>query len=261
MNREELLALVDANMAAMYATDTRATPGGEVVERPGLRCCRTPRGTAMTNLVITTARVDAATLARETDRVYRRAGHPFSVWLRAHADEALAAAAPSRGFRELTAVPAMILAPRDAVPPPSCAEPLEIAAVADETGRAAFAAVVGEAWTVYGTPAESTAEHFATLASVAAPGAQGFLARRDGVPVAAAVLYLAHGVGGVGWVATRPAHARRGYGAAITWAVVAAGFARGAAFMSLQASPMGAPIYRRLGFTTPTHYRVFVAVA
>jgi predicted GNAT family acetyltransferase len=260
VDRATLLALIDASMATMYATDTRATPGGEVVKEAGFVCCRTPRGTAMTNLVVPIGRGDAAALHRVTDRVYRRAGHPFSVWLRAHADDAVAAAAPSLGFREITTVPGMVLAPGDAVPP-SPPDDLVIAPVADETDRRAFASVVSTAWTVYGTPAESTAEHFATPASVAGPRTQAFLARRDGVAVAGAILYLAHGVGGIGWVATLPAWARRGYGAAVTWAVVRAGLARGAAFLSLQASPMGAPVYRRLGFTMPTHYRVFVAAA
>ncbi len=41
--------------------------------------------------------------------------------------------------------------------------------------------------------------------------------------------------------------------------MIAEGLRRGARFMSLQASPMGEPMYRRMGFTTPTHYRWFLA--
>ena len=89
------------------------------------------------------------------------------------------------------------------------------------------------------------------------PAVQAYLAYRDGRAVAGALLYMAHGVGGIGWVATVPEEFGRGYGAAVTGTVVAEGLRRGAAFLNLQASPMGAPMYARLGFTTPTHYRWF----
>jgi predicted GNAT family acetyltransferase len=59
-------------------------------------------------------------------------------------------------------------------------------------------------------------------------------------------------------VGTLPRAFGRGYGTAVTWEVVEQGLARGVPFLSLQASPMGAPVYARMGFTTPTRYRVFV---
>jgi len=105
----------------------------------------------------------------------------------------------------------------------------------------------------------SVTEHFETAASVSGPETQAYLAYRDGRAVAGAILYMAHGVGGIGWVATLPAEFGRGYGRAVTRAVIEDGFARGARFMNLQASPMGEPMYRRMGFTTPTHYRWFLA--
>src|SRR5207247_758593 len=158
--RAELLALMDANMVAVYAADTRATPGGAVAETPGLVMCRTPHGTVATNLAI---------LSRRTD------------------------------------------------------------------------------------------EHFASLAGVTGPTTKAYLAYQDGHAVAGAILYMAHGVGGIGWVGTLPEEFGRGYGRAVTSAVIAAGLGRGARFMSLQASPMGEPMYRRMGFTTPTHYSWFLA--
>jgi len=60
--RAELLALMDANMVAVYAADTRATPGGAVAETPGLVMCRTPYGTVATNMAIVTGRIDAPTI-------------------------------------------------------------------------------------------------------------------------------------------------------------------------------------------------------
>src|SRR6185503_1100241 len=115
------------------------------------------------------------------------------------------------------------------------------------------------AFGVYEVPGESITEHFLTAESVSGPATQAYLAYRAGRAVAGAVLYMAHDVGGIGWVATLPEEFGRGYGRAVTWAVIEAGIARGARFMNLQASPMGEPMYRRMGFTTPTHYRWFLA--
>ena len=120
---------------------------------------------------------------------------------------------------------------------------------------------MARAFGLYGNAEESIVEHFATLASVCGPTTQAFLAWRDGHAVAGATLYMAHGVGGIGWVGTSPDAFRRGYGQTVTRAVIAEGFRRGARFMNLQASPMGEPMYRRMGFLTPTHYRWFLAPA
>src|SRR5947208_1324076 len=142
-----------------------------------------------------------------------------------------------------------------APPPPEAT----IRPVTDDAGRAGYARVMTRAFAVYGAPEASTAEHFASLAGVVGPTTQAYLAYRDGRALAGAMLYMAHGVGGIGWVGTLPEEFGRGYGRAVTWAVIAEGLRRGARFMSLQASPMGEPMYRRMGFTTPTHYRWFLA--
>jgi hypothetical protein len=257
-DRAELLALVDRNMVAMYGADTRATPGGCVHEVPGLVLCRTPRGTLGTNMVMVTGPTDAAAVLRESEQFYRAGGHPFSVWTREHADARLDEDLRRRGFVEIHREPGMVLAP-DARGPNRARAELRIAPVRDDAGRRALAQVVAAAFALYGTPEESTEEHFATLAGVTSPTTQAFLARAGERAVAAAILYLGHGVAGVGWVATLPSEFGRGFGSAITWAVVEEGFRRGARLASLQASPMGAPMYARMGFTVATHYRWFLA--
>jgi hypothetical protein len=152
----------------------------------------------------------------------------------------------------------MVLLPADARPHPT-PDGLVVRPARDDADRAAYARIASAAFALYGAPPESTGEHFARLAAVRGPTTQGVLAERDGEPLACALLHMAHGVGAVGWVATQPGEFGRGYGAAVTCAVVAEGLRRGAAFLNLQASPMGAPLYARLGFTTPTHYRWFLA--
>jgi len=256
--REELFELMDLNWREMCRECIRATPGGWVVERDGLLVCGSPRGSMAMNMAIVTGPVSARDVRLETDRLFRAAGLPFTVWTRAHRDAALEAALPRAGFIEIHREPGMVYAPDDGAPWP-CPPELSIRPVVDDAGRDAYAAVVAEAFAVYGTAPESTRSHFASLASLIGPTIQGFVGWRDGDAVSAATLCLSHGVGGIAWVGTRTEWRGRGFGASVTWAVVEAGLRRGARFMNLQASPMGAPMYQRMGFSTPTHYTLFAA--
>jgi hypothetical protein len=254
--RDELLALMDANWREMCCACARATRGGWVVERDGLLLCGSPSGCMTTNMAIVTGPVSPATVRENTTRHFRAAGLPFTVWTRAHADAALEPALADEGFLEVHREPGMALA-RDAARAPAQPAGLVTRPVRDELGRESYGRIAAEAFAVYGVPRESTRSHFASMASVVGPATQAFLAYRGNEAVAAATLCLSHGVGGIAWVATLPEAGGCGYGAAVTQAVVDEGFRRGARFMSLQASPMGEPMYRRMGFATPTHYALF----
>src|SRR5262245_24569979 len=167
--RDELLALMDANWRAMCRGCALATPGGWVVERPGLVLCGSPSGCMTTNMAIVCGPVSPTAVREETVCHFRDAGLPFTVWTRAHADEALEPALADEGFVEVHREPGMALA-RDggrAAPPPSG---LAIRAVSDAAGRDAYAHVVAEAFAVYGAPRDSTRSHFATMESVLGGG-------------------------------------------------------------------------------------------
>ena len=260
VERAEQLTLMDLNWMEMMREITRATPGGWVVERGNLVLCGSPLGTIVANTAMVAGPIDAGSVRSETERCFRAVGLPFSVMTRDHADAALQAELVRAGFHEfeLMSTPAMALFPGGGTPSPPPPE-VEIRAVNDERGREAYGRIMAEAYGVYGAPRSAILSHFAHLASVVGPTKQAFLAYRDGAAVAGAILYLSHGVGGVGWVGTLPAEFGRGYGSAITWRVVTEGFARGVRLMNLQASRMGAPVYRRMGFSSPTRYRAFLA--
>ncbi len=256
----ELLALMDANLVAVYAADTRATPGGEVLETPGLVMCRTPQGTVATNIAIVTGPIDTRRVRDLTNAMYRPTGSPFSVWTREHADAVLEGELAREGFHPIHREPGMVLLPgaQSTAPSPTG---VTIRPVLDEAARETYARLVARAFAIYGTPETSTAEHFATLAGVSGPTTQAYLAYAADRPVAGATLYMAHGVGGIGWVGTLPEEFGHGYGRAVTKAVIEEGFRRRARFLNLQASPMGEPMYRRMGFVTPTHYRWYLVPA
>ena len=68
------------------------------------------------------------------------------------------------------------------------------------------------------------------------------------MPVATATLVLAGGIAGIHDVSTVPEARGRGIGTAMTAAALQAAHAQGFEIAFLQPSPMGRPLYERLGF-------------
>jgi hypothetical protein len=253
MERARLLRAMDLNMWEMFREITRLTRGSELFETPQYWMAYNPRGTFFHNMVMVRDAVDVEVLFAAIDRFYR-GERPFSIWVRAHADQALEAAVRALGFYDLTSTPGMALL---SDPGTVCAPPgLEIRPVTDDRGRRDYLYITAEAYATYGAPRELAEDAFVSLESVRAPHIQGFIGYVRDEPAAAAAVYLTHGVAGIGWVGTLPAHRGRRYAEAVTWAAVREGFRRGGTFANLQASPMGRPVYERMGFGRPTEYRV-----
>ena len=86
---------------------------------------------------------------------------------------------------------------------------------------------------------------FLPKAVLSDPGWRTWLARRDGVPAAAAVSYDDGELLGVYWLATLPAHRGGGLGAVLMTAILAS---RPEMASGLVATQMGLPLYERLGY-------------
>ena len=69
---------------------------------------------------------------------------------------------------------------------------------------------------------------------------------------------VSHGVAGIYWVGSTEEARGRGLGWTLTAAAVDAGLDMGAETASLQASPMGESLYRRMGFETVFDYRLWL---
>jgi GNAT superfamily N-acetyltransferase len=256
LERDRLLRLMDLNMWEMVREFSRTGRNTEVFETSELTMVAHPEGAFFNNVAFPRVAVDADTVMHTVGGFYLERGLAFALALREHADQELEAALVARGFRVPVHEPGMVLL-RD---PGTVCEPagLEIRAAASDRERLDYLHVSAEAYATYGQSRAYSADIFATVESVCAPHLQGYVGYADGEPAAAAALYSSHGVAGIGWVGTVPDHRGHGYAEAVTWAVVREGFRRGAAFVNLQASPMGAPVYARMGFATPTAYHLLV---
>jgi hypothetical protein len=136
---------------------------------------------------------------------------------------------------------------------------VELRVVTDEQGVIDFVGVNGDAYAIYGMPDDVCAATFDRHGVVAAdPDVIIVVAYQVDRPVATALTYLSDGIASLQWVGTIAGARQLGMGKAVTaWATNAA-FERGARFCTLQASPMGEPLYAQLGYVTLYRYLTYV---
>jgi ribosomal protein S18 acetylase RimI-like enzyme len=257
MTRAELIELSDLNYAeAMRELARRA--GGVVHDEDGLLAFvgAHPLPVLCNGVMRTGSRLDAGEVLARANRFFTGHGRGYSVLIRAHADEDLRAAAAAAGLIEMGDTPGMVLDHRlPDSPPPAGVTLRRVETAAD---AAAFADVMGSAYATYGMPPDVAPQLFARLETLTAPHIAAFLALVDGAAAAGAMVIVTHGVAGVYWVGTKPAARGRGLAELCTRAVGNAGFDLGARIAALQASPMGEPVYRRMGYFDVTSYPYLV---
>ncbi len=222
--------------------------GGAVVERDGLMLWATASTFPVSlNGVV---RLDPSTPADQViafaDEWFGARGTGYTVNVVDGADDDLRAAAEAAGLLVLRDSPQMVCDQPVVIPHPS--DGVELVWLAEPTQVATFAELVDTAYQSLGAPAGAIRPSIVALDRVLDPHIETVLAVLDGEPVACAQLLLSHGMGGVYYVGTLEAARGRGLGELVTAAVTNRGFERGAAFVGLQASPMGEPIYRRMGY-------------
>jgi GNAT superfamily N-acetyltransferase len=192
------------------------------------------------------AGADAVAIA---DEWFSSLGRGYTLAVRrgeSHDDDDLALAAAAAGLVEIFEAPEMVCRQRlDDRPVPAGAE---LRWVVDDEGMRDFAEVNSEAYTSLEVPEGLAAEVIVDAGRFTAPHVQSVVAYLDGTPVAAAQTILSHGIAGVYWVGTVERARGTGLGEAVTRAVTNRAFDLGAALNSLQASPMGEAIYRRMGY-------------
>ena len=197
-------------------------------------------------------------LAR-ADAFFCRRRRGYAVKVRQTGEDAdLRAACEARGLVAFgDPIPQMIC--RQRLASTECPTDVSLREVRDEEGIADFAAVNTDAYATYGMPAEVFVDMFdrpgRLLASTHTSIVVGYQGAR---PVATAMSFVDDAVACLQWVGTVAQARHLSLGQIVTeWATNNA-FDRGATAVTLQASPMGEPLYARLGYETQYHYDEYV---
>lgn len=152
-------------------------------------------------------------------------------------------------------MPEMLLDRRaDSSPPPAAVELRRVATSEDAAG---FWRVAASAYLSNGFPPEVFA-YYDTHEGLWADNVAAFLAYLEGQPASIAMTIVTNDVAGIYCVGTTEEARGRGLARTLTATAVNAGFDMGAEIASLQASPMGKPIYREMGFARIFDYRLLM---
>jgi GNAT superfamily N-acetyltransferase len=255
----DLVAFSDENLRDGFMVLARHPPRGDAMAPRHFGAAEAfPNGRRLAYfnpvIILAPARVDdiveAVTWLRSLDM-------PPTLRVRIDVDDAHVAEAAARlGLeRDTWDERAMALAPiPDATPPLPAGLRIDRADVAGiEAWYAAQAAALeiaaGRAFAADLVPASIAAD----------PGVQLHGGVFEGVPVATSIAIRSEHAVGVYGVGTATSARRRGIGTALTWAAVAAGRAWGSAVAVLQASEMGEPVYRAMGFVEVSRYVTYAA--
>ncbi len=233
-------------------------PGAEIESGPGwLFGAGRSSHPAISNAAFRTGEVGADEFMAKAQSFFDARRRGFSVWIRGDKpeDRDIADAAETAGLKPVFEMPEMVLRQRAKEPPlPPGVELRRLASAADAEH---FWQIAASAYADNGFPPEIF-RYYEDHSGLVADNAVAFLADLEGEPVGIAMTIVSHGVAGIYWVGTLAEVRGKGIAEAVTAAAVNAGFDLGAETASLQASPMGEPVYRRMGFETIYWYRLLM---
>lgn len=251
MTEDEMAQRCHANCIE-YARESarRAGAGGELVERDGVLLYATASDFPV--LANGAFRLDPATdadhLIDVADAWFAERSRGWSIgtstWAGADAD--LREAAERRGLLAVMDQPGMVCDER--LPEAPVPHGIEVRVLSTPDEAAAFVAMADRAYTSLGLPAGVIATMAADAAEPTPPHEITVGAYEGDALLSGAQVLFSHGIAGVYCVGTAEAARGRGLAELVTRTVTNLGFDGGAPFVTLQASPMGEPIYRRMGY-------------
>jgi ribosomal protein S18 acetylase RimI-like enzyme len=256
-SRRELVRIADLNLAAMLRHRMRTTAGAVLEERDGLLLFSIGRAVASAHLngaLRLAPGADAPELLARARRFFDAPPREFVVWTGDEGDADLEEGLRHAGLVSAREPGIPCLVTRSRLDPGAPAPPdgIELRPVAGPDDAEDYARVAERAFDLSPDVARAI---FAGPEGLLAPQVAAFVARSGGVPVACALTLLAEGIAGVYYVGTVPEARGRGLGELCTRAVTAAAFDRGARSVVLQASIMGEPLYRKIGYELLGYYR------
>jgi GNAT superfamily N-acetyltransferase len=248
MDSTELGRLADVNLAVTWSSLGRAS-GASIGGDESCPFVASGIPAAFFNGVYATAAV-ADPEAVIDDAIEFMAAHevPWLLWVREGVDDALLDAGRRRGLSDAGGPPGMVLP--SIGEKPALPDGFEVERVVDASGIDTFRDVAARGFEM---PHEIL-ERLVTPETVSDPNVVAVIGSVDGVAVSTALACVSGATVGIYNVATPEAYRRRGFGEAITWAAIEAGEGLGGDHAALQASELGAPVYRSMGFVDVGRY-------
>jgi ribosomal protein S18 acetylase RimI-like enzyme len=188
-------------------------------------------------------------LLQEGERFFESRKLPFRISFRCGLETDFLPLLAERGYKENR--PETVMALSDLPDKNVFRRDLDIRRVSSAEGLAHFQEIVEKSYLL---PAGS-GPAVVTERTVNLPDTEMFVGYADNQPACTSMLIKTGPVAGIYWVATLERFRNRGFGKAVTVESLVAGRNRGCTFASLQASVMGKPVYRRIGFDNPYNYR------
>lgn len=262
MKTTTLEQLADANLIESIREHARWQGPVELIEQGGvlLFAGRTAYPGAYRNSV---ARIDPAISAEEVlaraRAFFKERARGFTLWALGKHDQDLDAHAQKLGMQCTAHSPCMLVeAP---LPVPEIAPGIRIERFDKADHVRDAIAINAQAYPLLGLSADETRAGFPEPERLLADHIEGFVAYDAIGPVATALTLLTAESAGLYWVGTVPRAHRTGLGGLCTRLATNAGFDHGARVVMLQASPLGAPLYTRLGYRTYAQARWYRAKA
>lgn len=243
----ELGRLADVNLADSWSKFGRNS--GSVGGPPSCPFVVTGIPAAFFNGVYPTGPVEAPDqLVADAIAFMSERSVPWLLWVREGVDERLLDAGRRAGLVDAGGPPAMVL-PRIPADPPRRAD-VSIDVVDDGVRLEAFRDVGARGFEMPREIIDALTDEW----MLDDPSIVLLLGTVDSVPVSGALVSVTGTTAGIYNVATPPEHRRRGYGEALTWAAVREGARLGCDHSALQASELGASVYRRMGYVDVGQY-------
>ncbi|HLZ70255.1 MAG TPA: GNAT family N-acetyltransferase [Dehalococcoidia bacterium] len=247
-----LVARADANYRELFRAMARLTLHGMVQEDDELLLVRSGPWLPLNNAaIVKRPPADPARALARATAFFAQHGQSCALIAAGAAAEAMAPLLEAEG-RDDDPSPGMILSPLTGEPPPVPGLAIEV--VQDVAGLQLYndtmTAGFGNAW--------AEGEILEQRVLLDAPDLTHYLGFFDGTPVGTAMRLSSHRIAGVFSVSTIPEYRRRGIGAALTWRAALDGLTEGCVASALQASTLGEPVYRRMGYRDALTYHLWL---
>ncbi|MCI4365672.1 MAG: GNAT family N-acetyltransferase [Thermoplasmata archaeon] len=248
---EDLVARCHANTIEDYRAFARVSAGGAIEEAPGVVIISTGDSDSMGNpAFVTHPPSDPKAVVERIRAFYDSRKLPWILIAFPESRTSVEPEAVRAGLFAEGSFPGMILHP---IPSATSPEPtgfhvervgtLERLRTLERTGCLA-----------YGKPYAEPDPRW-----LEAPGVSLYLGYDGDQPVSLAALIVAHRIAGIAYVGTVPAARRRGFAEGVVRRAVADGREQGCDASYLWATPMGRPIYARMGFRRILDYEIWSA--